>query len=276
MKDTVYMEEMDAFTYREKLAQGAVVFIPVGALEQHGSHMAMCVDAALTRDMAGATAAALAAGTGGAVQGIVCAPINFGYRSQQRSGGGFHLSGTTSLTGSTLIQLARDVCYNLIEDGARNLVFMNGHYENYQFIFEGAELALEKARAEGIDDVKVQLLSYWDFVDEATIEALYPDGFTGWDLEHAGVMETSLMLLFHPDLVDMDRIDEGLYRDLPAVLPNYDVLPVQARYTPPSGCLSHPGASSREKGVILRDAAVRNMVAAIEGEFSGLGDFHEN
>ena len=48
MKPTVYMEEMDAFTYREKLAKDAVVFIPVGALEQHGSHMAMCVDAALT------------------------------------------------------------------------------------------------------------------------------------------------------------------------------------------------------------------------------------
>ena len=28
MKPTVYMEEMDAFTYREKLAKDAVVFIP--------------------------------------------------------------------------------------------------------------------------------------------------------------------------------------------------------------------------------------------------------
>ena len=56
MKNSVFMEEMDAFTYREKLAKDAVVFIPVGALEQHGSHMAMCVDAALTKAMAGATA----------------------------------------------------------------------------------------------------------------------------------------------------------------------------------------------------------------------------
>ena len=276
MKDTVYMEEMDAFTYRDKLAQEAVMFIPVGALEQHGSHMAMCVDAALTKAMAGATAEALAADTEGAVEGVVCAPINFGYRSQQRSGGGFHLSGTTSLAGSTLISLARDICYNLIEDGARKIVFMNGHYENYQFIFEGAQLALEKARTDGIGNVKIQLLSYWDFVDDATIEALYPQGFTGWDLEHAGVMETSLMLLFHPDLVDMDRIDAGVYCDLPAVLPNYDVLPVVPGYTPPSGCLSHPGESTREKGVILRDVAVRNMVRAIENEFYCPGDFHEN
>lgn len=268
MKDSVYMEEMDAFSFREKIAKDAVVFIPVGALEQHGSHMAMCVDAALTKTMAGETARALEHATGRSVHGIVCAPITYGYRSQQRSGGGFHLTGTTSLRGTTLIALARDIAYSLIHQGARKIVLMNGHYENYQFAFEGMQLALEDARADGIDDVRIQLLSYWDFVDDATIEALYPDGFTGWDLEHAGVMETSLMLLFFPDLVDMERMDESLYADLPAQLPNYDVLPIVHEYTPPSGCLSHPGESSREKGIVLRDVAVGNMVEAIRTEFA--------
>lgn len=266
MKDSVYMEEMDAFTFREKMAQNAVVFIPVGALEQHGSHMAMCVDAALTKAMAGATAEALIEESAGACEAIVAAPITYGYRSQQRSGGGFHLTGTTSLSGSTLIALAKDIVYGLIMNGARKIVFMNGHYENYQFIFEGSELAIEKARSSGIDDVRIQLLSYWDFVDEKTIEYLYPDGFTGWDLEHAGVMETSLMLLFYPDLVDLGKASGALYCNLPAVLPNYDVLPIVPEYTPPSGCLSSPSASSKEKGIILRDTAVANMVEAIRGE----------
>ena len=266
---------MDAFTYREKLAKDAVVFIPVGALEQHGSHMAMCVDAALTKAMAGATAEALVADTDGAMEAVVAAPINYGYRSQQRSGGGFHLSGTTSLSGTTLIALAKDVVFGLILHGARKIVLMNGHYENYQFIFEGAELALEKARENGIRDVKIQLLSYWDFVDDETIEALYPDGFTGWDLEHAGVMETSLMLLFHPDLVDLGKTDDPLYEGLPAELPNYDVLPIVPGYTPPSGCLSSPVESSREKGAILRNVAVKHMVEAVKHEFSGEGDYHE-
>lgn len=275
MKQSVYMEEMDAFTYREKLEHDAVVFIPVGALEQHGSHMAMCVDAALTKAMAGATAEALIADTHGALEGIVAAPITYGFRSQQRSGGGFHLSGTTSLSGTTLIALAKDIVFNLIQHGAKKIVFMNGHYENYQFIFEGAELALEKARESGIDNVKIQLLSYWDFIDDETIAALYPDGFTGWDLEHAGVMETSLMLLFYPDLVDMSRVSEPRYEGLPAILPNYDVLPIIADYTPPSGCLSSPAASSREKGIILRDVAVQHMVEAVKHEFSGEGDYHE-
>lgn len=268
MKDTVYMEEMDAFTYREKLRKNAIVFIPVGALEQHGSHMAMCVDAALTGAMAGATAEALTASTNGALEAVVASPINYGYRSQQRSGGGFHLTGTTSLSGTTLIALAKDIVYGLICHGARKIVLMNGHYENFQFIFEGAELALEKANENNVRDTKIQLLSYWDFVDDKTIEELYPDGFTGWDLEHAGVMETSLMLLLYPDLVDMAKIDNPLYEGLPAVLPNYDVLPIVADYTPPSGCLSSPAASSRDKGVVLRDAAVKNMVHAIKREFA--------
>lgn len=112
------------------------------------------------------------------------------------------------------------------------------------------------------------LRGYWDFVDDATIAELYPDGFTGWDLEHAGVMETSLMLLFFPELVDMERVNDPMYEGLPAVLPNYDVLPIIADYTPPSGCLSSPAASSLEKGVILRDVAVKNMLEAIKHEFA--------
>ncbi len=265
MKQSVYMEEIDAFTYREKIENNPLIFIPVGALEQHGSHMAMCVDAALTKAMAGQTAEALA--KEGIFNPIVAAPINYGYRSQQRSGGGFHLSGTTSLSGATLISLSKDIVFSLIEDGVKKIVLMNGHYENYQFIFEGANLALEKANENGIKDVRIQLLSYWDFVDEKTIESLYPEGFTGWDLEHAGVMETSLMLLFYPDLVDMEKVNNPLYQGLPAEMPKYDTLPIRASYTPDSGCLSSPALSSCEKGVILRDAVVSGMVKAINKEF---------
>ncbi len=260
MQKTVYMERMDAFTYRELVAEGAIGFVPVGALEQHGSHMAMSVDQILTKRMAGETAEQ--------VGGVVAAPLAYGYKSQQRSGGGFHLSGTTSLDGNTLISIVRDVTRNLAEDGIRKIVYMNGHYENYQFVFEGVDLALRDLRMEGIDDVKVMLMSYWDFVDDATIDRLYPEGFTGWDLEHGGVLETSLMLMWFPDLVDMDRVSPELYVDLPAVQPNYDVLPIVPEYTPPSGCLSHPGQSTKEKGEILRDVCVKNMVEAIKAEFN--------
>ena len=65
----------------------------------------------------------------------------------------------------------------------------------------------------------------------------------------------------------MDRMDPELYTGLPAVLPNYDVLPIVPEYTPPSGCLSSPADATVEKGEILRDVAVKNMVEAIKTEF---------
>ena len=50
------MEEMDAFTYRDKLEARSIFFIPVGALGSTDRKAAMCVDAALTKTMAGETA----------------------------------------------------------------------------------------------------------------------------------------------------------------------------------------------------------------------------
>ena len=185
----------------------------------------------------------------------MAAPINYGYRSQQRSGGGFHLSGTTSLRGSTLIALARDIVFSLIRQGARKIVLMNGHYENYQFVFEGAQLALEDARKEG----------------RATRGYSFCRTGTSWTTHHSEAVSRRLHRLGprarrrHGDVAHAavlprpgghGPVDDPLYEGLPAELPNYDVLPIVADYTPPSGCLSSPGASSREKGVVLRDVAV--------------------
>lgn len=254
MTTTSDMKYMDAFTYRERVAADPVVIIPVGSLEQHGPHMPLCVDELLSQDMAAAVAEKIGA--------IVGPPITLGYKSQQRSGGGYHLAGTVSLTGKTFIDLAKEITLELAEHGIRKFVFCNGHYENYQFLFEGVDLAVRELKYRGIE-VTCQLISYWDFVDDATIDRLYPEGFTGWDLEHGGVLETSLMLLLHPELVDMSRVSD----DPPAVLPNYDVLPIKPELTPPSGCLSSAKNATEQKGRILLDTASSNMAQAISEEF---------
>lgn len=255
MRTSVYMEELDAFSYREAIAGGhRPVIIPVGSIEQHGPHLPLNVDVLLSRAVSGEVA--------GQVRGIVAPPITYGYKSQQRSGGGNHLAGTTSLDGGTLIEIARTLVHEFARHGVSRLVFLNGHFENYQFLYEGVDLALRDLERAGAAVPTVMLLSYWDFVDEPTIEALYPEGFPGWDVEHGGVLETSLMLHLHPHLVDMAAASD----DPPAVLPPYDVLPVKADRTPPSGCLSPAGAATAEKGRILLDAVREAMVPALTAE----------
>jgi creatinine amidohydrolase len=257
MRHSVYMEEIDAVTYQEAIAGGdGIVLIPAGAIEQHGPHMPLNVDVLLSRTMAGSVAETVGA--------LVAAPIVYGYKSQQRSGGGNHIPGTTSLDAATVISIAKNLTLELARHGVRKIAFINGHYENYQFLYEGVDLALRELKISSPEELKVLLLSYWDFVDDTTITELYPDGFTGWDLEHGGVLETSLMLHLYPHMVDMSRVE-----DLPpAVLPNYDVLPVKPELTPASGCLSSAAQATAAKGEILLKRASTAMAKALEAEFS--------
>lgn len=251
---SVNMKYLDAFEYRRRVAENPVVVIPVGAVEQHGPHMPLAVDEILATDVATTVAEK--------VGGLVGPVVSPGYKSQQRSGGGYHLAGTTSYTGNTVITIVKELTLELARHGLRKFVFCNGHYENYQFLFEGVDLAIREAKVEGME-IKALLMSYWDFVDDATIDQLYPEGFTGWDLEHGGVLETSLMLLLHPEMVDMSKV-----MDLPpAVLPNYDILPIKPELTPESGCLSSAANATEEKGRILLKVASENMAEAIKDEF---------
>ena len=141
---------------------------------------------------------------------------------------------------------------------------MNGHFENTMFLVEGIDLGLRELRYGGIDDFRVTVLSYWDFVnDPAVIAELYPDGFHGWDVEHGGVFETSLMLALHPDLVDMDRVVDHP----PATFPPFDTFPVVPERTPEPGTLSSARAASREKGRLILDVCVRGIAVALRKEF---------
>jgi len=146
----------------------------------------------------------------------------------------------------------------------RKICLFNGHFENSWFIVEGIDLALRELKWAGIEDMKIIVLSYWDFVDEKTIERLYPDGFTGWALEHGGVMETSLMMALYPQVVNLEKaVDHP-----PATFPPYDVYPLKPEWTPASGTLSSPKESSAEKGKILLQVCTDGIVSALTAEFT--------
>ena len=106
------------------------------------------------------------------------------------------------------------------------------------------------------------LLSYWDFVSQDTLTQVYPDGFPGWDIEHGGVLETSLMLHLEPARVAMDRLVDGPA----AVLPRFDRLPVVPERTPATGCLSSAAGSSAAKGGLLYGQVVEDLAVDLASE----------
>ncbi len=248
----VNITRIDAFTYRERIARGdLIIYIPVGAIEQHGPAMPLGVDMMLSTKMAELVAER--------TDGLVAPSISMGYKSQQRSGGGNHIIGSFGVDADTLIGMCQTMVREFYRHGVRKIVFVNGHYENNQFIYEGVDLALREIGFGNDELPSVMMLSYWDFVTPQVIEELYPDGFPGWDVEHGGVMETSLMLEYFPDLVHMDLI-----MDHPAAeVPLYDLLPADPAMTPESGCLSSGKESSAEKGRILAKSIVAGVADAV-------------
>ncbi len=64
----------------EGVRRGTVVFLPLGATEQHGPHLAMSVDVVLPTAVAERVAREIG--------GLVAPTIPYGYKSQPRSGGG--------------------------------------------------------------------------------------------------------------------------------------------------------------------------------------------
>jgi creatinine amidohydrolase len=254
--DTVFAAELSWPDYDARVRNGSVpILVPIGSMEQHGHHMPMHVDVLLPVEFARRAASEVGA--------LVAPPFTYGYKSHQKSGGGNHLPGTTSLDGATLVAALRDVIKEFARHGVRKICLVNGHFENSWFIIEGIDIALRELRWGGIDEMKIVVLSYWDFVDKQTIARLYPDGFTGWDLEHGGVLETSLMLALYPDLVHVERaVDHP-----PASFPPYDIYPPKPDWTPRSGTLSSPRDATREKGEILLDVCTRGIVEALKTEF---------
>ncbi|MDI3329296.1 MAG: creatininase [Micrococcus sp.] len=251
----VRLAHLDAHAYRDWIASGqATVIIPAGAFEQHGPHLPLGTDAILSTAIAEAVAARIGA--------KVAEPLSYGYKSQQKSGGGNHLAGTISLDAAAVIATTRCLVTGFLAQGVRHIVILNGHYENYQFLYEGVDLALRDLGLGSDAERSVLLLSYWDFVSEQTLATVYPAGFPGWDIEHGGVLETSLMLHLNPGMVDMGRA----VSHPPAILPRFDRLPVVAARTPATGCLSAPDGSDAQKGRLLFEQVVADLAADVAAE----------
>jgi creatinine amidohydrolase len=238
----------------DAIAAQKLIILPTGSTEQHGHHLPLATDSLLAADLARDVAA-------DAEQDLLVAPcITYGFRSRPLSGGGPGFVGTTSASAATLMGLVQDVLESLLEQGFRRLALVNWHYENQNFIYESAHLALRRlpAAAEAGAKVVIAEMAFQELSEEV-MQLLFPDGFPGWDVEHAAIMETSLMLHLHPELVLSERaVDDEAERH-----PFYDVLPVPDAFVPKSGSLWKARQGSAEKGAACWPEVVDQMRRAL-------------
>lgn len=219
------------------------LILPSGSLEQHGFHLPLSVDVITTQNLSLLLAEE--------IDGIVAPPINYGYKSKPSTGGGPLFPGTIDLNGNTLVHMAYDILAEFARDGVKYVLIVNGHYENEAFLAEAMEFVTKDF------DITVVMASWWDLIPEDVVKKVFADlPFPGWDLEHAALTETCMVMYFEPDLVHMDRyVEEPVFERIP-----YHIYPVKPGLVPASGPLATARNASVEKGKLMTDAVIQEYV----------------
>lgn len=165
-----------------------VLIQPMGAIEQHGPHLPLVVDAAIAQSVLGAALASLTA----EIPAYALPTLYYGKSNEH-----WHFPGTITLSAQTLRQVLMESAESLYRAGFRKLVWMNAHGGQPQVL----EMAARDLHQQ-YPDFMVFPLFTWRVPNPAA-ELLTPQ-----ELEmgiHAGDAETSLMLAVLPDQVQMDK-----------------------------------------------------------------------
>jgi creatinine amidohydrolase len=239
------IEHMTSAEIAEAIAAGArTAILPLGAIEQHGPHLALSVDS----DHADALALRIAHRLGAA---LVLPTIRVGYSPHHLS-----FAGSLSVRPSTLEAICLDYCSNLASHGFSRVVLFSGHIGNYP-IMRDFEPRLAAALAPGLQVIvykdSAAILNAWR--ESAQSVAGLGSHVGG----HADVAETSVMLVLHPERVRADRaaagylgtVDEGFLRRM--FVEGIDAVS-------PNGVLGDPTGCSKAIGHAALDAVTDLVV----------------
>ncbi len=175
-----------AWTDFGSLPADVVAILPVAAVEQHGPHLPVSVDATIN---AGVLARALALVPDDA--SVLALPMQWVGLSVEH----VRFPGTLTLSAETLIAALTEIGRSVGRAGVRRLVSLNSHGGQPQVV----DIVCRRLRADGLFAVSCM----------ASRLGLPPDITLTQDEQrhgiHGGLVETSLMLHLRPDLVRMAR-----------------------------------------------------------------------
>lgn len=230
----------------ERLRHVDIALLPVGAIEQHGPHLPLDVDAWDADYLAKQVAAACAE-----PRPLVLPLIPYGVSYHHED-----FAGTITISHDALAQMVYDVGMSLAKQGITKLVIINGH---------GGNVATLQYAAQKINrDAHIFTCVDTGETSDTDIAALAE---TVHDV-HAGEIETSTSMVTRPHLVQMDRAERWVptfgtpYLDF-----DYEKSVewyVRTAKISSSGTLGDPAKASREKGVAFWQIMIQNLVEFVE------------
>ena len=195
----LHLERMTWPEVREELSRGrTTVVVPFGAFEQHGPHLPLGTDAIFGDEIGLAVAERLDA--------FLAPTVRVGFSPHHMA-----FAGTLTVDEETFHSVARAMVRALAGHGFRRIVLLPTHGGNFR------PLGAAVSGLAPIDGVKVITFPDVGMLLSAILPVASAMGLTPAEGGvHAGEWETSMMLALRPELVRMERAEEGYVGDLAA------------------------------------------------------------
>jgi creatinine amidohydrolase len=229
-----------------------VAVLPVGAVEQHGPHLPVRVDAAINAGILEAALKRLPA----EADVLLLPALPYGKSDE-------HLAfpGTLTLSGETLAAVWFEIAASVVRAGCRKILFFNSH---------GGQMALMDivCRRIRIELGALAIACSWfraTALDDLFSEAELTHGI------HGGDLETSVMLALHGDLVAMDKAEDFVPLTVEIERSGSSLTAEglvgfgwQAQDLHPAGVAGNAAAATADKGRAVIDRAAAALVRLIE------------
>jgi creatinine amidohydrolase len=231
--------------------KNVVIIQPIGAIEQHGLHLPLAVDSAISLGVLGKALEKL--------EPIIPAyalPCLYYGKSNEHSG----FPGTITLSATTLLAVIKEMAASIYQSGFRKLVLMNSHGGQPQIM----EIAARDIHQEHPDFAVFPLFTW-------RVPHIVGDLLTQQEQEygiHAGDAETSLMLSLLPEQVQMNYAVKEYPQGLPvdSLLDMEGKLPFAwlTRELSQSGVMGDATVATKEKGDRILQSLADGWVKVIQ------------
>lgn len=217
-----------------------IAILPWGAVEPHNYHLPYLTDCILTYEVA-SDAAELAYEEG--VVSMVMSPVYFGSQNAGQWNKPFCIH-TRSETQKAILL---DIVTSLNVQGIKKLVVINGHGGNS---FKPYVRDLQMM----FTDFQIIVVDWWTVVSSEGYFEEKPD-------EHAGELETSVMLHYHPELVDMESAGDGAVKPVKIDALNKKIgwMPRDWDEVSEDTGIGNPKKSTADKGKLFAEAVVKKI-----------------